>query len=156
MTDSDPLVTEAIRLFDSGLTCSEAVAIAGMQRLGLESSLIPRIATAFGGGISRTQSFCGALAGGVLVLSAAYGRDQLTDDRSRVLSETQDLVYGFRERFASDNCYTLTGLDFNQAESIVIYRARVHDECRAYVRYVMECVLEAIDSDAPRGRPASA
>ncbi len=60
--------TLALEIFDSGLTCSEAVAMAGMKRLGRQSDLIPRIATGFGGGLSRTKSVCGALTGGVLVL----------------------------------------------------------------------------------------
>jgi len=34
----------------------EAVALAGMKRLGRQSDLLPRIATGFGGGLSRTKS----------------------------------------------------------------------------------------------------
>jgi C_GCAxxG_C_C family probable redox protein len=130
----------AIEIFDSGLTCTEAVAIAGMKRLGQQSDLIPRIATGFGGGLSRTKSVCGALTGGVLVLSAAFGRDKLGDDRDVLVSK----VKGFRARFGSDNCFALTGLDFNDPAAQGIYRQRVHAQCRGYVEYVCERLDELL------------
>ncbi len=129
--------TRGLQIFDSGLSCAEAVAQAGMERLGRQNDLIPRIATTFGGGLSRTKSLCGALAGGALVLSAAYGRDKLGDPRGTIVKTTQELVNGFRARFGSENCFELTQLDFNQPESQKIYLERVHPECRRYVDWVL-------------------
>jgi C_GCAxxG_C_C family probable redox protein len=134
----------ALEVFDSGLSCAEAVAIAGMKRLGRQNDLIPRIATGFGGGLSRTKSVCGALTGGVLVLSAAFGRDKLGDDRDVLVSKVQALVDGFRARFGSDNCFALTGLDFNEPTAHGIYRQRVHAQCRGYVEYVCERLDELL------------
>ena len=134
----------AIEIFDSGMSCSEAVAMAGMRRLGRQSDLLPRIATGFGGGLSRTKSVCGALTGGVLVLSAAFGRDKLGDDRDVLVSKVQTLVDGFRARFGSDNCFALTGLDFNDPAAQDIYRQRVHAQCRDYVEYVCERLDEML------------
>jgi C_GCAxxG_C_C family probable redox protein len=128
----------ALEIFDTGLTCTEAVAMAGMKRLGRESDLIPRIATGFGGGLSRTKGVCGALTGGVLVLSAAFGRDKLGDDRDTLVGKVQTLVNGFRARFGSDNCFALTGLDFNDRAAAAEYRQRVHAQCRGYVEYVCD------------------
>ncbi|HJX51240.1 MAG TPA: C-GCAxxG-C-C family protein [Polyangia bacterium] len=134
----------AVEVFDSGLTCTEAVAVAGMKCLGRQNDLIPRIATGFGGGLSRTKSVCGALTGGVLVLSAAFGRDKLGDDRDVLVSKVQSLVEGFRARFGSDNCFTLTGLDFNDPAAQVTYRQRVHAQCRGYVEYVCDRLDELL------------
>ena len=134
----------AIEIFDSGMSCSEAVALAGMKRLGRQSDLLPRIATGFGGGLSRTKSVCGALTGGVLVLSAAFGRDKLGDDRDVLVSKVQTLVDGFRARFGSDNCFALTGLDFNDPAAQDIYRQRVHAQCRGYLEYVCERLDEML------------
>lgn len=138
------MVKRAIEVFDSGLSCAEAVAIAGMEELGRTSELIPRIASGFAGGVSRTQSLCGALAGGVLVLGVAHGRDRAQDDRSLLIAKVQALVNGFRERFGSDNCFTLTGLDFNKEGAMDVYRQRIHAECRAYVKYVAEQLAELL------------
>jgi C_GCAxxG_C_C family probable redox protein len=134
----------ALEIFDSGLTCTEAVAIAGMKRMGRQNDLIPRIATGFGGGLSRTKSVCGALTGGVLVLSAAFGRDKLGDDRDILVGKVQVLVDGFRARFGSDNCFALTGLDFNDRAAYGIYRHRVHAQCRGYVEYVCQQLDELL------------
>jgi C_GCAxxG_C_C family probable redox protein len=136
--DVEAAVRRGLEIFDQGLSCAESVTTVGMERLGRSSDLVPRIATGFAGGVSRTRSLCGALAGGVLVLGAAYGRDRLGDDRSRLQSEVQALVGLFRERFGSDNCYALTGLDFNTLEGMDAYKAKVHDQCRTYVAMVIE------------------
>ncbi len=136
-TETQARVDQALRLFDQGLSCAEVVALVGMQQLGRSSELIPRVATGFAGGLSRTGSLCGAVSGAVLVLGAAHGRDRLGDDRGRILSEVQQLVHGFRSRFGSDNCFELTGLDFNQPGGLEEYKRRVHATCRTYVAFVM-------------------
>ncbi|HEX7599171.1 MAG TPA: hypothetical protein VF518_13225, partial [Polyangia bacterium] len=71
-----------------------------------------------------------------LVLSAAFGRDKLGDDRDTLVKKVQTLVNGFRTKFGDDNCYALTGLDFNDPSAQSIYRERVHAQCRGYVEYV--------------------
>ena len=144
----------ALEIFDTGLSCAEAVAIAGMKRLGRQSDLVPRIATGFGGGLSRTKSICGALTGGVLVLSAAFGRDKLGDDREVLLAKTQALVGGFRASFGSDNCFELTGLDFGEPDAMRAYRERVHARCRRYVEWVADRLDELLAPDRAKSAEA--
>ncbi len=58
--------------------------------------LLVRAACPFGGGIGGShQELCGALAGGVIVLGALYGRETSAVDDTRV----QALAAEFRERF---------------------------------------------------------
>lgn len=137
MDGVDAFVQEGLKLFDGGLSCAEAVALMGMKRLGRGSDLVPRIATGFAGGVSRTRSLCGAVAGGVLLLGVAHGRDTLEDDRSVLIAKVQRMMAEFRERFGSENCYTLTGLDFNEPGAMDVYRQRVHAQCRGYVEHVL-------------------
>jgi C_GCAxxG_C_C family probable redox protein len=59
---------------EGDLLCSESVLLAISELLGVESELIPRIATGFGAGIGRRGEVCGALAGGVMGLGLVYGR----------------------------------------------------------------------------------
>jgi C_GCAxxG_C_C family probable redox protein len=68
-----------VRLFDSGYNCAEAVLLATSQdalrrKVG---AVIPRIATGFGGGISRNGDVCGALTGGIMGIGLAGGGIQL-------------------------------------------------------------------------------
>jgi C_GCAxxG_C_C family probable redox protein len=134
---ADAFVHEGIEMFDGGLSCAEVALVMGMRRMGRQSDLVPRIATGFGGGVSRTRSLCGAIAGGVIALGVAYGRDNKEDDRSVILAKVQGLMARFRDRFGSDNCHTLTGLDFNEPGAMDVYRTRVHGQCRTYVEHVL-------------------
>jgi C_GCAxxG_C_C family probable redox protein len=73
-----PFVAEVGRMaeeaYDSGLYCAEAVVTALARAQGIESDLIPKIATAFCGGLSRTCGPCGALTGAIMGLSLSLGR----------------------------------------------------------------------------------
>lgn len=149
MQSIDVFVGDGLNVFDGGLSCSETVAIMGMKRLGRSSELVPRIATGFGGGVSRTQSLCGTISGAVLVLGAAYGRDKPADDRSVILAKVQDLMASFRARFGSDNCYALTGLDFNDPGALTVYRERVHGICRSYVEHVLRALYVSLPAAQP-------
>jgi C_GCAxxG_C_C family probable redox protein len=148
MDTADSFVREGIEMFDGGLSCAEVVAVMGMKRIGRQSDLFPRVATGFAGGVSRTKSLCGAIAGGVIALGVAYGRDKKEDDRSVLIAKVQGLMARFRDRFGSDNCYTLTALDFNEPGAMEIYRRRVHPECRAYVEMVLREIFAALPAAA--------
>ena len=43
----------------------------------VNSNLIPKIATGFGGGIAGSGSVCGALVGGVMAIGIKYGRSEV-------------------------------------------------------------------------------
>jgi aspartate racemase len=151
MTTADDLVREALALFDGGCSCAEAVAITGMRRLGGFPGNLPKLASGFGGGTCRARSLCGALAGGVLVLGAVHGRERMGDDRAALFAAGKPLVAGFRERFGSDNCYALTGIDFDEPGGMEAYRDHVHAQCRAYVEHVVRQLHAALPrGDAPR------
>jgi len=53
-------------LFDGSLNCAESTILALTKFFGIQSPVIPRIATGFGGGFSRTKNVCGALSGGIM------------------------------------------------------------------------------------------
>jgi C_GCAxxG_C_C family probable redox protein len=150
MHSADAFVREGLEMFDGGLSCAEVVALMGMRRLGRTSELLPRIATGFAGGVSRTKSLCGAVAGAVLVLGIAHGRDKKEDDRSLILTKVQGLMSRFRERFGSENCYTLTGLDWSEPGAMDVYRERVHAHCRTYVEQVLRELLTLVPRPSDR------
>ena len=47
--------------FAAGFYCAESVVMAVAKAEGVDSGLLPRIATGFGGGMARTCGDCGAL-----------------------------------------------------------------------------------------------
>lgn len=136
-------VAQALAEYDRGFSCAEAVFLAGSRALGIEDHLIPRVSTGFGGGLSRTKSLCGALSGAVMVLGLKYGRTTPEDDRSAILAKVKELVADFRREFQSDNCFELTGIDFDTSEGQTAYKEKVHaGRCRGYVEFCVRRALE--------------
>jgi C_GCAxxG_C_C family probable redox protein len=72
---------------------------------------LPKMATAFGGGIARKGLVCGALTGAVMVIGMAFGRTDPRDKESlsRVYDRSRQLLESFEKEFGSPCCYTLTG-----------------------------------------------
>jgi C_GCAxxG_C_C family probable redox protein len=146
-TERSTRVSEAADLaqkfFDGGLNCAESTLAALAIHLGKAESNIPRIATAFGGGMSRTRNACGAVTGALMALGLLYGRSHASDDRNRCYSLAAELIQRVQERFGSTNCYQLTGLDFNQPEGQQTYKDKIHGElCVPLVRFAIDTVME--------------
>jgi C_GCAxxG_C_C family probable redox protein len=83
--------------FESGLNCAETVATTIVEKYsGASSSMFPKIASAFGGGVGGTrEELCGALAGGILAIGYFFGRTQPGGD----VQTSKDLAATFRQRF---------------------------------------------------------
>ena len=60
--------------FAAGFYCAESVVMAIAKAEGIESELLPRIATGFGGGMARTCGDCGAVTGAMMAVGLALGR----------------------------------------------------------------------------------
>jgi C_GCAxxG_C_C family probable redox protein len=94
--------------------------------LGVESKLIPKIATGFGAGIGRQGEVCGALSGAVMGLGLKFGRDVpgFTEDGRRPYWYATELMEGFRELHGHLRCRDLLGLDLTDAEDYRKYSER--------------------------------
>ncbi len=107
-------INEAVRIAEKnfllGFNCAESALIGVTHALDLKSDMIPRIATGFGGGVSRYGSICGALSGAIMAMGACCGRDNLDDPEGR--QKMQNLVFSFIEDFKKEflfiDCRDLT------------------------------------------------
>ncbi|HEX8987884.1 MAG TPA: C-GCAxxG-C-C family protein [Rhodocyclaceae bacterium] len=95
--------------FASGLYCAESVLLALADAQGIESELLPRMATAFCSGMARTCGTCGALTGAMMGVSLALGRASAADSVQPSYAATQRLVREFETEFGSRDCHTLLG-----------------------------------------------
>lgn len=112
---------------------------------GIESDLIPKIATAFCSGVAQTGGMCGALSGGIMALSMVHGRGTNGDGRELVYEKTHRLVREFEEKFGSRNCSVLLELDLGMEEGREAYKNRnLYPQCEGYVREVGRLVEELI------------
>lgn len=94
--------------FKSGLNCSQAVALAFSEELGLEPEKIIRLTVGFGGGMGRMREVCGAFSGAVLVSSVAVGGTG--DLRSESYALVQAMAAEFKAEAGSIICGELLGL----------------------------------------------
>lgn len=111
--DADALAVgrRARALFDTApiLLCAESVFQAVAEGLGVDSPLVPRAATCFCSGLSRTDGLCGAFSGGVLALGLALGRETGRDDLETPYEAVHEYRGFFLSRFGHDACTRICG-----------------------------------------------
>ena len=91
------------------------------QEFEIESEIIPRIASCFGGGIGNTGSVCGAVAGAVMAIGLRKERGDTMEDWLRLSSVAQEFRRRFEAEMGSINCRELTGADLSTEEGLKEY-----------------------------------
>ena len=136
-----------LEIFTAGYCCAETVLMTMAERLGIQSPLIPRIASGFCGGIARTGHLCGAVTGGVMALNLASGRDALGESRERNRQLLQAFMSRFETRFGSLDCRELSGYDLTSEEGLEAFYAQdVLEYCRKYPLGSIELVTELLEN----------
>jgi C_GCAxxG_C_C family probable redox protein len=126
-------IAKSLELFDSGFYCAEAVLLAIAKHHGLESPLIPGIATGLCSGMARTSGICGALTGGILGINMIFGRDRQYMSVEQNYRAVQRLVSEFRENCGSTQCSELLGCDLGTPQGQHTFVAgKLHKKCRDY------------------------
>ena len=82
-------------LFQSGLYCAESVLLAIAESKGIQSDLIPKIATGFCGGISRTCGMCGAVSGSIMAINLFVGRNSPEDSAQPAYAVVRSMLQKF-------------------------------------------------------------
>jgi C_GCAxxG_C_C family probable redox protein len=108
---SEQAPQRSLELFRSGFFCAESVLLAIAESQGIKSDLIPRIATGFCSGISRTGGMCGAVSGAIMGINLVTGRNSPAESIELSYSLTQKLISRFEEQYGSVNCRQLIGCD---------------------------------------------
>ena len=127
------------------------------QELGIESPVVPRIATAFGGGMGGIGSVCGAVVGAVMAIGLAHGREEPSQSRDQAYALTQQVYRGFQQEMGSTICRDLTGIDLTTPEGVkeifssgVAMRVCLRAGSTGY-RLALAAIREAQEGSAPGG-----
>ena len=98
--------------FEQGYNCSQAVALAFADEIGMDSNMIARLTGGFGGGMGRMREVCGTVSGTAFVLSALYGYSDPTDadTKAQLYADVQKVAGEFKEENGSVVCRELLGL----------------------------------------------
>ncbi len=124
---------------DSGLHCAEAVLSALARAQGIDSGLVPKMATAFCGGMSHTCGTCGALTGAVMGLSLSLGRSDARQSVDTAFTAAGQLVRTFEQEFGGRDCKQLLGCDISTPEGQEVFqRSQLHTRCERYTSRAAE------------------
>lgn len=129
-------------LFDSGYYCAESVLLAVAESKGIHTPLIPKMATGFCSGLSRTGRMCGAVSGAIMSISLLTGRSAPTDSLEECYAITRKLLELFEQRFGSTNCPHLIGCDLHTEEGRRIFEENhLADRCQRFVEEATGIVM---------------
>ena len=92
-------------LFYSGYTCSQSVVLAYEDILGIDKNTLAAVSAPFGGGMGRLREVCGAVSGGVIVLSLLTGLDALVpEEKAKLYALERDFAERFKREVGSYIC----------------------------------------------------
>ncbi len=97
---------QAIQYFKEGYNCSQAVVLTFKDILKIDPNELCKIASPFGGGISRMRETCGAVTGMVLVLGNLIGYEtpETGEKKHELYKNTQEILRIFENRYGSLTC----------------------------------------------------
>lgn len=103
----------AMQLFRNGYNCSQAVAGAFTDVIGLDFDTTVKLASSFGGGFGRMREVCGAVSGMMIVIGLCEGYSDPKDTAAKKAhyEKVQKLAGEFRNINGSIICRELLGLD---------------------------------------------
>lgn len=113
---------KAMDLFGNGCNCSQAVLMAYAEDFKLETSILERIAVAFGGGMSKQGKTCGCLSGALMVIGLKFGSDSASIVKNRGISydKGKEFISIFDKEFGATDCHSLIQLDLNKPRDVEI------------------------------------
>jgi C_GCAxxG_C_C family probable redox protein len=116
--------------FSKGSACSQAVAVAFAGDIGIDPVTVHRLTTGFGGGMGGNQYTCGAITGGVFVLSAGFGSGNPDEAEKKALTKelTARFIKAVETRLGSSSCRNILEMTLDEAREKNLF-STVCDNC---------------------------
>ncbi len=110
----------AMRLFEEGYSCAQAVFLAFEDVHGLDRETAARLASSFGGGMGRLREVCGAVTGMFLAagILCGYSSPGAREEKSEHYARIQALAGEFEKANGSIVCRELLGLSVKRQEPV--------------------------------------
>ena len=141
----DKIVQRSGELFESGMYRAESVLLAVAESEGIQSDLIPKIATGFCGGVSRTCGMCGAVSGGIMAIGLFAGRSARPGDSRRIVYYGEKTREGVRLTIWFNQLQELTGCDLGTEEGQNYFKDNnIRQKCRIFTEEATRISLSLI------------
>jgi len=136
---------KAANHFKQGYNCAQTVLLTMQEYYDIcENKLIPKIATAFGGGIGRCGSLCGALTGAIMAIGLKHGTNKpILEEKEKAYKLAQKFYEQFVKACGSPFCRELIGYDLTDPEELErVRKLNVRDEkCSYFVKKTVEILI---------------
>jgi C_GCAxxG_C_C family probable redox protein len=136
----------AASLFKQDYNCAQSVLLTMQEYYGIRrNKLVPKIATAFGGGIGRRGSLCGALTGVIMAIGLKHGTNKTVMTEKEKAYEIALKFYDeFVRECGSPFCRELIGYDLTNPKDLERMReSNVRQEkCFHFVKKAVEIIVD--------------
>jgi C_GCAxxG_C_C family probable redox protein len=131
----------AVARFSQKFNCAQSVFAAFAPQLGMDESRALKLASPFGGGVSRRGQVCGAVSGALMVLGLARGADT-PEGKEDAYRMGQEFLQQFESKHDTILCRELLNCDLSTSAGLE--QARVSGVltslCPLFVRDAAEIV----------------
>lgn len=136
---------QAVKNFQEGFNCSQAVCAAFAERAGTSRETALKVAAGFGGGIGRTGNVCGVVTGAIMALGLKYGFTAGSPEaKAEMYARVRTFIEKFTARHGAQTCRGLLGYDISiheeheKAKEEKLFSTR----CPEFVRTAAEILEE--------------
>jgi C_GCAxxG_C_C family probable redox protein len=149
MSQRKVVCERAVAYFLGNYNCAQSVLLTMFEHWNGRNDLIPKIATAFGSGMGRCGSVCGALTGGMMALGIKFGTNEPSMEKR---TETYELARKLFRRFEEENgsvlCRKLIGYDLSDPKQLQEARERdvFEEKCTVFISKAVETLLELTEN----------
>lgn len=142
---------QSVSFFASGYYCAESVLLAIAEAYGIQSKLIPKIATGFCSGTSRMCGQCGAVNGAILSINLLTGRNDANSSVEENYALVRKFFNLFEETFGSTNCRELIGCDLGTEAGLSYFKTHgLKKDCFNYTKEATRMVLSLLTRSRER------
>jgi C_GCAxxG_C_C family probable redox protein len=136
----EAIVDKALHYFNTeGWNCAESVYLA-IFREYYKIDVTPKTVTAFGGGIARTGSICGAVNVAIMGISQKYGRTSPKQPFIRTQRPVFQFLNQIVDQYGTINCRRI------KEQQTQRERETEEDLCTPIIRKIIEAFLQTVEN----------
>ena len=147
MLSTQDMVQKGLMRFQSGYNCTQSVLLTLCEHFkpGVNSELIPKIGSGFGGGMGLCGSVCGSLTGSIMAVGIKYGSNNAGEENNVLAYAKANALYReFEKQHGSVLCRELIKYDLTKPEELAKARREgvFEKKCAYFVKTAIEDFLE--------------
>lgn len=149
----------AIDLFVRRLHCSQAMLVAGQEKMNIEDKAAVKAVGAYGGGIAASGNVCGTLLGGIAAISSVYSRGSLEEKEDpRMWAVSKKFIREFEkltESCGGINCCDIARVDWSDRDAVKEYYSDPESSRKTCIKLVGDaaCALgKILEEEAEKKR----